>query len=100
MSEPGDCRMTKTEAGATHPFQVNFPEAEVADLRRRVNATKWLEREAVTEHLPNIVERMADTWKANQSALLAYALDEINLAQLYNDIESPAGGKWLDPGEP
>jgi hypothetical protein len=30
-------------------FQVGFPEAEVAELRRRVNATRWPERETVTD---------------------------------------------------
>jgi pimeloyl-ACP methyl ester carboxylesterase len=30
-------------------FQVGFPEAELADLRRRVNATRWPERETVTD---------------------------------------------------
>ena len=28
-------------------FRVNVPEAELADLRRRINATKWPERETV-----------------------------------------------------
>ncbi len=31
------------------PFQVSFPEAEVTELRRRVNATRWPERETVTD---------------------------------------------------
>ena len=31
------------------PFQVGFPEAELAELRRRVNATRWPERETVTD---------------------------------------------------
>ena len=31
------------------PFHVNFPEAEVTDLRRRVNATRWPEKETVTD---------------------------------------------------
>jgi pimeloyl-ACP methyl ester carboxylesterase len=30
-------------------FRVDFPEEEVADLRRRVNATRWPERETVTD---------------------------------------------------
>ena len=30
-------------------FRVNFPEAELAELRRRVNATKWPERETVAD---------------------------------------------------
>jgi pimeloyl-ACP methyl ester carboxylesterase len=31
------------------PFQVDFPEAELAELRRRINATRWPERETVTD---------------------------------------------------
>jgi pimeloyl-ACP methyl ester carboxylesterase len=31
------------------PFQVGFPDEEVAELRRRVSATRWPERETVTD---------------------------------------------------
>src|SRR6202789_1262297 len=31
------------------PFHVNVPEAELTELRRRINATKWPERETVTD---------------------------------------------------
>jgi pimeloyl-ACP methyl ester carboxylesterase len=37
------------EKTATRPFQVNVPEAELTELRRRINATKWPERETVTD---------------------------------------------------
>ena len=38
------------EATAIRPFQVvNVPDAELTELRRRVNATKWPERETVTD---------------------------------------------------
>jgi hypothetical protein len=30
------------------PFQVNTPEAELTELRRRINATRWPEKETVT----------------------------------------------------
>lgn len=46
--------------------------------------------------LPNIVDTMAMRWRANEDALVAFAYDEINLAQLYTAIGSPAGGKWID----
>ena len=32
-----------------HPFKVGFPEAELTELRRRVSATRWPERETVTD---------------------------------------------------
>jgi len=31
------------------PFQVNVPESELTELRRRISATKWPERETVTD---------------------------------------------------
>jgi pimeloyl-ACP methyl ester carboxylesterase len=31
------------------PFQINFPEAAIVDLRRRIAATKWPERETVAD---------------------------------------------------
>jgi pimeloyl-ACP methyl ester carboxylesterase len=31
------------------PFHVNVPEAELTELRRRINATRWPERETVTD---------------------------------------------------
>ena len=38
-----------TNKNAIRPFHVNVPEAELAELRRRINATKWPERETVTD---------------------------------------------------
>src|ERR1700674_4274217 len=37
------------DKNAIRPFHVNFPEAELTELRRRINATKFPEREAVTD---------------------------------------------------
>ena len=38
-----------TGTKAIHPFQVSVPETELTELRRRINATKWPERETVTD---------------------------------------------------
>jgi pimeloyl-ACP methyl ester carboxylesterase len=38
-----------TDNAAIRPFQVGFPEAELDELRRRVNATRWPERETVDD---------------------------------------------------
>jgi pimeloyl-ACP methyl ester carboxylesterase len=58
--------MTKTEASAIRPFHVSFPEAEVTDLRRRVNATKWPERETVTDTTQGVqlatIQKLARYW--------------------------------------
>jgi len=37
------------DKNAIRPFQVDVPEAELTELRRRINATKWPERETVTD---------------------------------------------------
>jgi pimeloyl-ACP methyl ester carboxylesterase len=47
--------MTQTSATQQHsedavrPFHVNFPEAELTELRRRINATRWPEKETVAD---------------------------------------------------
>ena len=38
-----------TDKTAIRPFHVNVPETELTELRRRINATKWPERETVTD---------------------------------------------------
>jgi hypothetical protein len=40
---------TRTDNQAIRPFEVGFPEEELAELRRRVNATRWPERETVSD---------------------------------------------------
>ena len=37
------------EDSAVRPFRVDFPETELTELRRRINATRWPERETVTD---------------------------------------------------
>jgi pimeloyl-ACP methyl ester carboxylesterase len=51
---------------AIRPFQFNFTDAEVADLRRRVNATKWPERELVPDASQGVqlatMQKLAGYW--------------------------------------
>jgi pimeloyl-ACP methyl ester carboxylesterase len=42
-------QQTGSDKTAIRPFHVNFPEAEFVELRRRINATRWPERETVTD---------------------------------------------------
>ena len=37
------------DKNAVRPFQATFPEAELTELRRRIDATKWPERETVAD---------------------------------------------------
>ena len=36
-------------ATAVRPFHFSFPQSELDELRRRINATRWPERETVTD---------------------------------------------------
>ena len=52
MSQTSASPQGNKQAGdknAIHPFHVNVPEAELTELRRRINATKWPERELVED---------------------------------------------------
>src|ERR1041384_1472078 len=40
---------SKQDKNPIRPFQVNVPEAYLTDLRRRINATRWPERETVAD---------------------------------------------------
>jgi pimeloyl-ACP methyl ester carboxylesterase len=39
----------QTDKSAIRPFQAHFSDAELADLRRRISATRWPDRETVTD---------------------------------------------------
>ena len=51
---------------AIRPFHVNVPEADLTDLRRRINATKWPERETVTDQSQGVqlatMQKLAHHW--------------------------------------
>jgi len=38
-----------TDAGPLQPFPVSFPEMALVDLRRRINATEWPDRQQVVD---------------------------------------------------
>jgi len=48
------------------PFRVGFPETELTELRRRVNATRWPERETVTDDTQGVrlamMQELARYW--------------------------------------
>jgi pimeloyl-ACP methyl ester carboxylesterase len=51
---------------AIRPFHVNVPEEELTELRRRINATKWPDRETVTDQSQGVqlatVQALARYW--------------------------------------
>jgi hypothetical protein len=65
--------MTQTSAtppaadpNAVRPFHVEVPEADLAELRRRIDATRWPERETVTDHSQGVplatMQKLARYW--------------------------------------
>ena len=54
---------------AIRPFRVSFPEAELTELRRRVKATKWPERETVMDASQGVqlatTQALAQYWATN-----------------------------------
>src|SRR5580692_8478634 len=54
------------DKNAIRSFHVNVPETELAELRRRINATKWPERETVTDATQGVqlatIQALAKYW--------------------------------------
>ena len=54
------------DRNAIRPFEFSFPEAELTELRRRVNATKWPEQETVKDHSQGVplatIQKLAQYW--------------------------------------
>ena len=54
------------DKNAIRPFNVNFPEAELTELRRRINATKWPEQELVNDASQGVqlatMQKLARYW--------------------------------------
>src|SRR5258705_6651974 len=54
------------DKNAIRPFHVNIPDAELTELRRRINATKWPERETVTDSSQGVqlatIQALARYW--------------------------------------
>jgi pimeloyl-ACP methyl ester carboxylesterase len=57
---------TTAQNGALRPFNVNVAEAELQDLRRRINATKWPDRETVKDESQGVrlaaIQDLARYW--------------------------------------
>ena len=53
-----------SEKNAIRPFHVNVPEAELTQLRRRIDATKWPERKRLWMHPKEYTSRRFRPWRA------------------------------------
>ena len=70
-------------APAIRPFRVNVPDSELTELRKRINATRWPEKEPVS----GCIARRAARDDAETRALLG---DRVRLAQDRGETERPA----------
>lgn len=54
------------DANSIRPFHVNIPEAAIADLRQRVQATRWPEKETVTDQTQGVqlekIQKLVTYW--------------------------------------
>ena len=54
---------------AIRPFQVGFPESELVELRRRISATRWPERETVSDDSQGVrlemMQDLAEYWASD-----------------------------------
>jgi hypothetical protein len=66
MTQASATQRGSEQADAIRPFQVNVPEPDLTDLRKRINATKWPERETVTDATRGVqlatIQALAQYW--------------------------------------
>jgi len=55
-----------TENTSVRPFEINFPDEELSELRRRIEATRWPEKELVDDQSQGVqlatMQNLADYW--------------------------------------
>ena len=73
-------QQTGGDKTAIRPFHVNIPEAELVELRRRINATRWPERETVTDQSQGVQA-------SDDSGARALLGDRLRLAQDREEAE-------------
>jgi Epoxide hydrolase N terminus len=66
MSATEGAEQAVSDNAAVRPFRVGFPEGELAELRRRVNAARWPERETVADDSQGVrlavMQELAGYW--------------------------------------
>src|SRR5215207_10790894 len=63
---PGALHAAKTGSDAIRPFSFHAPQAELDELRRRIEATRWPEKEPLNDHSHGVplatMQKLADYW--------------------------------------
>ncbi len=72
MAQPGATQQGSAKAAgntAIRPFRVSFSEEEIADLRERIGATRWPERETVADQSQGVqqatLQKLARYWETD-----------------------------------
>ena len=76
-------KQLQTATGDSSVSEVNVPEAELTELRRRINATRWPERETVTDATQGV--QLATT-----QALARYWATEYDWRKIEAKLQRPA----------
>src|SRR5256885_190151 len=62
----GDTHISRENPDAIRPFHINVPKAKLTDLRRRIKATEWPDRETVTDASQGVqlatMQKLARYW--------------------------------------
>ena len=81
--------MNKMNNSDIRPFSVNFPEADLIELRRRVNATRWPEKETVTDQSQGVqlatIQKLASYWATRTRLAQGRSETELPTAVHYGD---------------
>lgn len=68
---PGHLAAATTAGNAVRPFPINVPEAALADLRRRIAATRWPDRETVSDRTQGVqmakLQPLVEYWGSDYS---------------------------------
>lgn len=66
---PGALSVAAAGGEAVRPFSINFPEGDLEELRRRIAATRWADRETVTDDTQGVrletIKKLAGYWALN-----------------------------------
>src|SRR6188474_1977712 len=72
MTQPSVTRQDGKKAAdktAIRPFRVNVPDSELAEMRKRIDATRWPERETVTDASQGVrlatIQKLARYWASD-----------------------------------
>lgn len=66
---PGALSVAAAGGEAVRPFSINFPGGDLEELRRRIAATRWADRETVTDDTQGVqletIKKLAGYWALN-----------------------------------